>query len=162
MLPILSGKFRGSVSLGSFNMTPLIDVVFLLIIFFLVVCRFIEAENFPVAVPDACESAGNGIEAGSPVTTITVMRTDEGKSIFAVGPERIVLSGGTDLTEQIIRLVDISLGSMQSAPRLVTLRIDREVCFSDAQYAIAAAARSIATDIRLAVLRDRSATEVER
>ena len=40
---------------GSFNLTPVIDIVFLLILFFLVVCQFIEAENFPVNVPEKNE-----------------------------------------------------------------------------------------------------------
>ncbi len=48
-------QFRSPDRSGTFNMTPIIDIVFLLIIFFLVVCQFIEAENFPVAVPDGCE-----------------------------------------------------------------------------------------------------------
>ena len=39
------------------SITPMIDVVFLLIIFFLVVCKFIEAENFPVEIPDNCQFA---------------------------------------------------------------------------------------------------------
>src|SRR4030042_6306353 len=155
MLLIRSSKFSGSMRSGSFNMTPLIDVVFLLIIFFLVVCQFIEAENFPVTVPDDCESAGSGIEAGSAVTTVTVMRTDGGRSIFAVGSAKIALSEGSDLTEQTVRLVDFSLANFPSARRLVTLRVDREVCFSDAQYALAAVAQSIATDIQLAVFRNK-------
>ena len=162
MLLIRSSKLRGSIRSGSFNMTPLIDVVFLPIIFFLVVCRFIEAENFPVAVPDDCESAGSGIETGSAGTTVTVMRTDEGGSVFAVGSERIELSEGSDLTEQIVRLVDISLGNLRSDQRLVTLRVDREVCFSDAQYALAAVAQSSATDIQLAVLRNKAPANGER
>ena len=36
-------QFNNTEKSGSFNMTPIIDIVFLLIIFFLVVCQFIEA-----------------------------------------------------------------------------------------------------------------------
>ena len=150
-----ASQFRSSTKSGSFNMTPLIDIVFLLIIFFLVVCQFIEAENFPVTVPDDCESARNGSDTGSAVTTVTVMKTDGGSSVFAVGPEKIALSEGSDLTEQIARLVDFSLENFPSERRIVTMRVDREVCFSEAQYALAAIAQSSATDIQLAVLRDR-------
>ena len=35
----------------AFDMTPVIDVVFLLIIFFMLVCQFIVAERFRVQVP---------------------------------------------------------------------------------------------------------------
>ena len=41
----------------SFDMTPIIDVVFLLIIFFMLVCQFIAAEQFQVEVPDQISSA---------------------------------------------------------------------------------------------------------
>jgi biopolymer transport protein ExbD len=143
-------------------MTPLIDIVFLLIIFFLVVCQFIEAENFPVTVPDNCESARNGSDTGGGVTTITVMKTDGGGSVFAVDSEKIALSEGSDLTEEIARLVDLSLENFVSERRIVTLRVDREVCFSDAQYALAAIAQSGATDIQLAVLRNKTQPNKER
>jgi len=72
----------------AFNMTPIIDIVFLLIIFFLVVCQFIEAENFPVAVPDDCEFAQSDSEPGAQVTTVTVMKTGAERSAFAIGRKR--------------------------------------------------------------------------
>ncbi len=150
-----TNQFRSSMRSGSFNMTPLIDIVFLLIIFFLVVCQFIEAENFPVSVPDDCESARNGFDTGSAVTTVTIMKTDGGSSVFAVGSEKIPASEGSVLTKQIARLVDFSLENFPSERRLVTLRVDRDVCFSEAQYALAAIAQSSATDIQLAVLRNK-------
>jgi len=139
----------------SFNMTPIIDIVFLLIIFFLVVCQFIEAENFPVSVPDGCEFASPATELGAPATTITVMKNAEGEVDFAVGAEKITASDGPDLAEQIARLVDVSLEDLPPDRRVVTLRIDREVCFAEAQYALAAIAQSSATDVQLAALRDR-------
>ena len=66
---VTAGQFHSREESGSFNMTPIIDIVFLLIIFFLVVCQFIEAENFPVAVPDGCEFAQSEFEPGEQVTT---------------------------------------------------------------------------------------------
>jgi biopolymer transport protein ExbD len=135
-------------------MTPLIDIVFLLIIFFLVVCQFIEAENFPVVVPDGCVFATTSFEPEAQVTTITVMKTSTGKSTFAVGAEKITASEGPVLTEQIAGLVDQGLRNSPSDRKIITLRVDRDVCFAQAQYALAAIARSNATDIQLAVLRD--------
>jgi biopolymer transport protein ExbD len=142
-------------------MTPLIDIVFLLIIFFLVVCQFIEAENFPVAVPDGCVFATTASEPGAQGATITVMKTSAGKSVFAVGSEKIPASEGPDLTEQMARLVDYGLRNLPSDRRIVTLRIDRDVCFAQAQYALAAIAQSSATDIQLAVLKDKEPSNGE-
>jgi biopolymer transport protein ExbD len=149
------GAFRSPAKSTSFNMTPLIDIVFLLIIFFLVVCQFIEAENFPVAVPDGCKFAQSDPESGARVTTVTVMKTVEGLSEFAVGPEKITESGNVNIVAQLAGLIDVRLKDLPADNRVVTLRIDRNVCFAEAQYALAAVATSTATDIKLAAFKDK-------
>jgi len=136
-------------------MTPIIDIVFLLIIFFLVVCQFIEAENFPVTVPDDCQFARSDPEPGAQVTTVTVMKTTEDEVGFAVGSEKISASDYVDIVEKLVQLIDISLSDLPPERRLVTLRIDKDICFSDAQYALAAVAASSATDIQLAALKNK-------
>jgi len=138
-----------------FNMTPIIDIVFLLIIFFLVVCQFIEAENFPVVVPDGCEFAQSDVEHRDQVTTVTVMKTAEDGVDFAVGPEKITTSNYANIVEELARLIDVRLKDLPPDRRVVTLRIDKDVCFSEAQYALAGVAASSATDIKLAALKDK-------
>jgi len=163
-----AGQFHSSERLKSFNMTPIIDIVFLLIIFFLVVCQFIEAENFPVAVPDGCEFAQSDAEPGVQVTTVTVIRTAEGKSDFAVGSEKITASSyagssktqksafeGPDIVKKLAELIDVSLKNLPPHRRVVTLRIDRDVCFAEAQYALAGVAASSATEVKLAAFKDK-------
>ena len=147
------GRFGDYDKSASFNITPIIDIVFLLIIFFLVVCQFIEAENFPVDVPDDCEFAASIPEPGT-LTTVTVMKIADGGSDFAVGSEKITTSNYADRIENIARLIDIRLKDLPSDRRVVTLRIDKDICFSQAQYALAGIAASSATDIKLAVLKD--------
>ena len=142
----------------SFNMTPIIDIVFLLIIFFLVVCQFIEAENFPVAVPDGCEFAKSDTEPGVQVTTVTVMKTNEKRIDFAVDSEKISASDYANIVNDMAQLIDVRLKDLPSDSRVVTLRIDKDVCFADAQYALAGVSQSIATDIKLAALKDRQAS----
>jgi biopolymer transport protein ExbD len=138
-------------------MTPIIDIVFLLIIFFLVVCQFIEAENFPVAVPDGCEFAQSEAEPGPQLTTVTVIKTIEGASDFAVGSVKIAESDYGGLVDKLAELIDVRLKDLPADNRVVTLRIDRNVCFADAQYALAAVAASTATDIKLATFKDKRA-----
>jgi len=49
--------FKTSSALGSLSLTPLIDIVFLLLIFFLVATRFAEEEReMDVRLPDASEA----------------------------------------------------------------------------------------------------------
>ena len=162
----ITGQFDGGVR--SFNMTPIIDIVFLLIIFFLVVCPFIEAENFPVTVPDDCQFAQSDPEPGAQVTTVTVMKTAADEVGFAVGSEKISASdyaegsqtqknafGVPDIVEKLAQLIDIHLSDLSGDRRVVTLRIDKDICFAEAQYALAAVASSSATDIQLAALKNK-------
>jgi len=136
-------------------MTPIIDIVFLLIIFFLVVCQFIEAENFPVAVPDECGFAESDLERRGRVTTVTVIRTTEERTDFAVGAEKITSANYADIVEKLVELIDVRLKDLPADGRVVTLRIDKDVPFAQAQYALAGVAASSATDIQLAVLKDK-------
>lgn len=135
-------------------MTALIDIVFLLIIFFLVVCQFIEAENFPVSVPDNCKFARDETEHNQQITTVTVMKTPAGKVDFAVGPQKIVASDGTAAARRIAELIDDNLKDLPADSRVVTLRIDEDVNFSHAQYALAGIAASSAINIQLAALKN--------
>jgi len=138
----------------SFNMTPIIDIVFLLIIFFLVVSRFIEAENFPVTVPDDCRFARTDHEPATQITTLTVMN-DPRRVSFAVGTEEILPHDDADLrpvADRLAEMIDARLMSLPLDDRTVTLRIDKDITYAKAQYALAAVAQSTATDIRLAVL----------
>ncbi len=145
-------KMAGGVS--GFNLTPIIDIVFLLMIFFMVVANFIEAENFDVEVPDNCEFAESGQQ--QQITTVTVTRSSEAsKSVFAVGSEIIQFDGYDQAAERIAELLDECFVNKQRENRVVTLRIDRDVTFTEAQYALAGIAESKATRIKLAVFRNR-------
>ena len=151
------GQFRSGAESGSFNMIAVIDIVFLLIIFFLVVCQFIEAENYPVAVPDGCQFAQNDTQPGTQVTTVTVMKTTEGANEFefAVGSQKVSASSYANTAEKLAELIDARLKDLPPDRRVVTLRIDKGVCFAQAQHALAAVAASTATNIKLATLKDK-------
>ena len=150
-----ANQFSNAGKWSSFNMTPIIDIVFLLIIFFLVVCQFIEAENFPVTVPDDCDFAQEDTGPGGGVITVTAMKTAEEEVAFAVGSEKIIASNYADIVDKLAELLDVRLSNLPPGRRVVTLRIDRDVRFAEAQYALAAIAASSATDVRLAAVRDK-------
>ena len=155
MLPKLLNQFRDTNGSQAFNMTAIIDIVFLLIIFFLVVCQFIEAENFPVDVPDDCRFAQADADRQGVLTTVTVMNTDRFCGGFAVGAEQIDGLDHRQLVERLAESIDVRLKDIPAERRIVTLRMDKDVCFSKAQYALAAIAKSMATDIQLSTLKDR-------
>lgn len=150
-----SNWFDSSQSSASCNMTPIIDIVFLLIIFFMVVCQFIEAENFPVEVPDDCAFAQTNETPGSGITTVTVIKNSNDRiSSFAVGSEQVTYSNYDEIAQRLTELIDMRLKDAAANRRIVNLRIDREVEFFEAQYVLAAVAQSSATDIQLAVFKD--------
>ena len=135
-------------------MTAVIDIVFLLIIFFLVVSKFIDTEDFPVTVPDGCEFALDD-KSDLQTAALTVVGTDERRATFAVGSKEITPQNDAELpaiVERLVELIDMRLANLPQNSRIVTLRIDKDIPYSHAQYALAAVARSTATDIRLAAL----------
>jgi biopolymer transport protein ExbD len=138
----------------SFNMTPIIDMVFLLIIFFSLVSRFIEAENFDVSIPDRCSFAENKQDNQAQLTTVTVIKNHSGVE-FAVGSEKISTPNRDLAAEKIAQLLDGQLKNLSPADRVVVLRIDKDVPYADAQYALAGIAKSAASDIQLAVLKEK-------
>ena len=153
-------QFRTSPRRNSFNMTGVIDIVFLLIIFFLVVSQFIETENLPVTVPDGCEFAQDD-EDHMQTATLTVMNKAEDEITFAVGSEEITpqdIASLPAIVEKLVESIDARLRDLPPDNRIVTLRIDKDLPFSHAQYALAAAAQSTATDIRLAALKIKNAS----
>jgi len=147
------GQFRRSKVWRPFCITPVIDIVFLLIIFFMIVSRFIEAENFPVSVPAGCDFAQNKEEQSERVITVTIMKRQGRRSVFAVDSKRIVDIDYNKIAERIAELLDSRMKNLPSERRVVTLRIDKKVVFSEAQYALAGIAQSSATDIKLAALK---------
>ena len=129
-----------------FNMTPIIDVVFLLIIFFMLVCQFIVAENYDVIVPDEITSAHDQKDDEKP-TTVTVMLQDDGQVAYAVGSERFD-SNTKDLAEKIAKRIDDRLDDDN---KIVSLRIDKDIDYRHSQYALAGISKSSATKIKMAV-----------
>ncbi len=136
-------------------MTPVIDIVFLLIIFFMIVCQFIVAENFLVAVPDDISSGRQSEDLDDKTTTVTVMLSDGGVS-YAVGSQVVAFSGSEIIAEVIAAAIDRQLTNLPVDRRVVALRIDKEVVFRDSQHAIAGISDSSATDIKLSVIRQKT------
>ena len=136
-------------------MTGIIDIVFLLIIFFLLVCQFIVAENFEVTVPDNISSAKSSETATEQTTTVTVMFTNAGKAAYAVGSEKIIPPANNDISGAIADAIDGQLQSLPPGRRVVCLRVDKNICYLDSQYALAGISQSTATDIKLSVLKEK-------
>lgn len=136
-----------------FNMTAIIDIVFLLIIFFVVTYQFMDTENLPVNIPDECGYAKEPEDSEQGMVTVTVIQQTQDKVLFAVAGEVVNVSADEKPDIQMTRLIDVNLDRMADADRTVVLRIDRDVCFRDAQHALSAIAESSAVNIKLAAFK---------
>ena len=112
----------------SFNMTPMIDVVFLLIIFFMLVSQFSSAENVEVELPEPERS--QAIEATIPekvILNIEYVGPDEPPG-FLLGSIRV-----SSLEEMSRRLRN---QRVESPELQVILRADKRVAYLDVRQAM--------------------------
>ena len=132
-------------------MTPIIDIVFLLIIFFMLVCQFIVAENFDLNVPDNITSAQPADTTRDKTTIVTIMFDHNGKVAYAVGSQIISAPPGPQITKAIASAIDGRMQNLPTDKRVISLRSDKNIPFKNAKYALAAISQSSATDIKWAV-----------
>lgn len=139
--------------IGAFEMTPILDVVFLLIIFFLLVFQFFAAEKMEVQVPDSIHSAQAADEEVS--ATVTVGRDREGRIFFRVEDTVVEETEMRKVPAVIAGLIDRHPLRTQEGKKIVRLRCDKEVPFGAAKYALQGIVRSTATDIQWSVIKER-------
>jgi biopolymer transport protein ExbD len=136
------------------NVTPFVDILFLLIIFFMLASRFVAPEAFDVQVPDSVSQA-RSVTTQDLTATVTLMRSPAGIITCAIGSEVISAADKTALVEKLSTAIDRRLELLPADRRIVALRIDKHVPYRDTQYILAAVARSQASSIRLAALREK-------
>jgi len=164
---------------AQFNMTAMIDVVFLLIIFFMLICQFIGQENYRLLIPDNCAGAIIPNQADDGKITVSVFPTfsDRPKSstgevdfselsvryairshifdpfseIYVNQPDRLL----TDMARQI------TLQSRRRSNPLVYLRADRDLSYYQVQQALLALAEAGVTRLELAAFRSAQSDDGE-
>jgi biopolymer transport protein ExbD len=150
-------RYRGTVQ--TLNVIPFVDILFLLIIFFSLMGQLLETEAPAVLLPDGCDFAVAENQMGAQVATVTLTRNEAGRSDFAVGAEKVTGADYEELSGRLTGLIDLCLKDLPADKRIVTLRIDKDIPYAEAQYALAAVAKSTATDIRLAAVKESSVTK---
>ena len=125
----------------AFNITPLIDVVFLLIIFFLVASHFIRNENVEqIELPLA--SQGKDDEDSPSRLVVTVM--PNGDLMHGAG------SIPQDEVESMLRFLILKHGVAATELRI---RADRNVMYSHVEPLLLTAAKQGVTRVRFSVLK---------
>jgi len=121
------------------DLTPMVDVVFLLIVFFILVSQLTRTERAPIALP-ALEA---DLLSDAPTRERLVVHVEPGA--LRVGAARLPLGADAqrDLAAIIRRALDASPGAA------VVIRAPRDAPYRDVAPALAAAADAEAPDVRL-------------
>jgi biopolymer transport protein ExbD len=123
-----------------FNITPLIDVVFLLIIFFLVASHFIRNEQVEkVELPTATQGRDEDEVASRILITVAA-------------DKRWMMGGKAAPLEEIEQRLQFVAEQHGAGATELRIRADRSVPYSIVEPLLLAAARSGVTKVRFAVL----------
>jgi len=146
-------------------MTPMIDVVFLLIIFFMLSCLFIVQENYTLEVPDNCPAAivPDALDRNAITMSVfadpSVEKTAQQKKpvLFAVRA-KLFNPRSSDYTGNPDKLLDdmtesIGRQAKNKTNPLVYLRADRDLTYGDVQNSLIALSRAGINRVQLAVFR---------
>jgi len=121
-------------------MTPMIDVVFLLIVFFLVSSHLAKHENrLPLPLPDA--------ETGLPPTAATTARV----TVNVLADGQVYLAGKLLPSDQLQPRLEHELRE-QGQQLQIRIRGDRHVSYEFIEPVLAACARAGIWDVQVAVL----------
>jgi biopolymer transport protein ExbD len=136
----------------TFDMTPIIDVVFLLIIFFMLVAQFIVAEQYKVSVPDDIKTAAPSEAEEKRSLTITVMPDQHEGVICAIGGEKLSSVTGEDMKSLITSVINDYFAERKNAEKTVRLRCDRSIPFGQVKYILSGISESRAKNLDWAVI----------
>ena len=133
-----------------FNMTPMIDVVFLLIIFFMVVSKFASAEHVPMELPQPERSQARQVKLRDRVIiNCQAAETPAGPQVlYRVGPN----------PPEVLEQISSRLARAQAAARaegrelIVVLRADRRLPFAEVRAALEVVRENEIEQLRLVAL----------
>ncbi len=126
------------------NMTPMIDVTFLLIVFFVVVSQIVDRDAVSMDLPSPDQSVSGVPEEPEHITVNLVPQHDGGVS-------NIVVGGHTISWESVYELTDIVKSRLASGAVDVHLRADQSTKYEYVHKAIEAI-REVETTPRLQLI----------
>jgi len=129
------------------NMTPMIDVVFLLIVFFMLVSNFASAENVAMELPNPTKSQARQVKLRDrAIINCQFVETDLGPEVsYRVGPNP------PESLEQISARLAQAKQAAEERDRemIVVIRADRRLPFSDVRRAMQIVSRNKIEQLRL-------------
>jgi biopolymer transport protein ExbD len=98
-----------------FNVTPLLDVVLLLVIFFMLACDFIRRETFPLAIPENCLQARSADPTHLDALTVSIFPPTEASSAEASPPPAESPTKNQEIKNIIYAVRDIQFNPQDKA-----------------------------------------------
>ncbi|MCK5114706.1 MAG: biopolymer transporter ExbD [Phycisphaerae bacterium] len=156
-----------------FNLTAMIDVVFILITFFMLICRSIGQENYKLSVPDECSTAivadqseqggltvsvfPRGPKVRVPAAGLKPGQAGARQAVYAVrsmsfDPQSEVYSGDRELMLAEMT-AEIEQAVQQKGESVVHLRVDKNLSYAEVQPVLQALALAEVKTVHLAAYR---------
>lgn len=133
-----------------FNMTPMIDMVFLLIIFFLVVGKFSSAEYVAIDLPQPARSQARQVKLRDRIVLNCQMApgAEGGGALYRVGPNP------PESLQQISSRLALAQAAARKEDRelIVVLRADRRLPFAEVRAALEVVRENEIEQLRLVAL----------
>ena len=153
-----------------FNLTPMIDVVFILITFFMLICRTIGQENYKMTIPDECAEAVLPEQSEEQAFTVSVFFSSpspasagaeatglEPAPVYAVRAEVFDPKHEAYQANPALLIADMAKQISQAAQKkeaeMVHLRADKNLTYGQVQQALQALAQAKIQTVRLAAYR---------
>lgn len=141
-------RSRRPESIAGFNFTPLIDVMFLLTIFFMLVARFTVVEQVPMELPRPDDSQAAERKLNEPI--VINCRLPEGAGDAEMQP---IYSLGANPPEALETIAPrLAMLKQDTADLRVLIRADRRLPYAAVRDAMREAARCGIRDLHVAVL----------
>jgi biopolymer transport protein ExbD len=149
-----------------FNMTSMIDVVFLLIIFFMLICQFIVRENYDLDIPDNVPGVVVPDRLDQDAVTVSVFPgRSKDQVMYAVRSHQFD-PGIPPYLDDPVQLVtdmaaEIKVEAKKKAGDLVYLRADKSLTYGQVQKALLALSHAGASRVQLAAYKTEQSDETE-
>ncbi|AQQ09574.1 Biopolymer transport protein ExbD/TolR [Sedimentisphaera cyanobacteriorum] len=151
---MLLEKLRNAAGYLEFNITAIIDIIFILIIFLLFLGQFIASENYPVELPEQMHKsvADEGSKPGEVV--LNVMREDDGTIMCIFQNSKLALEPGQGTIAELERMINRGI-ELLHGEAMINLRMDRELVFREYKPVITAIAKSNASEMIISGLQEK-------
>ena len=128
------------------NLTGLVDIVFLLIIFFMLVGRYITAETHEVNLASAVDETISDIDKSNPPVTLTVKTDSQGRVVYILGKSITATEFDDDISD---RLADAMKGYARQGSFIIS--IDRDISYQHTANVLEALQTANIESVQLAV-----------